>query len=54
MVSEAGRSTSQPYAMTPASYHDKSLRDALEGPEREIILHSLRRHNWNRAATADA
>ncbi|TWU65560.1 Transcriptional regulatory protein ZraR [Crateriforma conspicua] len=32
----------------------KSLRDALEGPERQIILQSLRRHNWNRAATADA
>ncbi len=31
-----------------------SLRDALEGPERQIILQSLRRHNWNRAATADA
>ena len=49
-----GETTVQPFGMTPASYHDKNLRDALEGPEREIILHSLRRHNWNRAATADA
>ena len=32
----------------------KSLREALEGPEREIILHTLRNHQWNRAATADA
>ena len=32
----------------------KSLREALEGPEREIILQSLRVHHWNRAATADA
>jgi len=31
----------------------RSLREALEAPEREIILHSLRRHAWNRAATAD-
>lgn len=31
-----------------------SLKDALEGPERQIILQSLRSHNWNRAATADA
>ncbi|TWU47395.1 Transcriptional regulatory protein ZraR [Rubripirellula tenax] len=31
----------------------KTLRDALEGPERQIILQSLRAHNWNRAATAD-
>jgi DNA-binding NtrC family response regulator len=31
----------------------RSLREALEAPEREIILDSLRRHTWNRAATAD-
>ncbi|MFG0287199.1 MAG: sigma-54-dependent transcriptional regulator [Rhodopirellula sp. JB044] len=31
----------------------RSLKEALEGPEREIILSSLRRHGWNRAATAD-
>ena len=32
----------------------KTLRDALEGPEREIILRTLREHHWNRAATAEA
>jgi len=32
----------------------KTLREALEGPEREIILQALRLHNWNRASTADA
>ncbi|TWU26642.1 Transcriptional regulatory protein ZraR [Novipirellula galeiformis] len=32
----------------------KTLREALEAPEREIILQSLRSHRWNRAATADA
>ena len=31
----------------------KTLKEALEGPEREIILESLRRHNWNRNATAE-
>jgi DNA-binding NtrC family response regulator len=31
-----------------------TLREALEGPERQIILHALRTHSWNRAATADA
>lgn len=30
-----------------------SLRDALEAPERQIILDSLRRNQWNRIATAD-
>ncbi|TWU40677.1 sigma-54-dependent transcriptional regulator [Novipirellula artificiosorum] len=32
----------------------RSLREALEGPERIIILQSLREHQWNRAATAEA
>ncbi|MCC9644296.1 sigma-54 dependent transcriptional regulator [Rhodopirellula sp. JC740] len=40
-------------SFNPTSLDGCSLREALEGPEREIILHSLRRHNWNRAATAD-
>ncbi|QDS86971.1 Transcriptional regulatory protein ZraR [Rosistilla ulvae] len=31
----------------------QTLREALEEPERRIILESLRSHNWNRAATAD-
>ena len=31
----------------------KSLRDALEGPERQIILQTLRSNHWNRAATAE-
>ena len=30
-----------------------TLREALEAPEREIILQALRRHAWNRNATAD-
>ena len=32
----------------------KTLKEALEGPERQIILQALRANNWNRAATADA
>ncbi len=31
----------------------KTLREALEGPERQIILEALRSNSWNRAATAD-
>jgi DNA-binding NtrC family response regulator len=31
-----------------------TLRESLEGPERQIILQALRNHGWNRAATADA
>ncbi|TWT94940.1 sigma-54-dependent transcriptional regulator [Neorhodopirellula pilleata] len=36
-----------------ASVAGQSLKDALEVPEREIILQSLRRNQWNRVATAD-
>lgn len=38
---------------TAIAERGRSLREALESPEREIILDSLRRHAWNRAATAD-
>ncbi|MGB7342709.1 MAG: sigma-54 dependent transcriptional regulator [Pirellulaceae bacterium] len=31
----------------------KTLKEALEGPERQIILQALRANAWNRAATAD-
>ncbi len=46
-------------ASTPAGVNlgdvsGKTLRDALEGPERQIILQALRANHWNRAATADA
>ncbi|KAA5544276.1 sigma-54-dependent Fis family transcriptional regulator [Roseiconus nitratireducens] len=40
--------------VVPSDLDGKSLREALEVPEREIILHSLRQNQWNRAATADA
>lgn len=30
-----------------------TLKEALEDPERQIILHSLRLNNWSRTATAD-
>ncbi|MEL7335857.1 MAG: sigma 54-interacting transcriptional regulator, partial [Planctomycetota bacterium] len=45
---------SDPMALIPASMEEMTLREALEGPEREIILRSLRLHHWNRIATADA
>ena len=41
-------------SVTVGDVSGKSLREALEAPERQIILTSLREHNWNRAATADA
>ena len=31
----------------------QTLKEALEGPERQIILQSLRDNNWNRNVTAD-
>lgn len=37
-----------------ADVSGKTLREALEGPERQIILQALRSHSWNRAATADS
>ena len=30
------------------------LKDALDAPERQIILETLQAHNWNRSATAEA
>ncbi|MCA9154843.1 MAG: sigma-54-dependent Fis family transcriptional regulator [Planctomycetales bacterium] len=32
----------------------RTLKEALEGPERQIIVESLQFHNWNRNETADA
>ena len=34
--------------------HRQTLKEALEGPERQIILEVLESNNWNRNATADA
>ena len=31
----------------------QTLKEALEGPERQIILQCLRENNWNRNETAD-
>ena len=44
----------KPRPFVPAQARGKSLREALEEPERQIILQALRQHHWNRAATADA
>jgi DNA-binding NtrC family response regulator len=32
----------------------RTLKEAMAGPERQIILDALRSHRWNRHATADA
>ena len=47
-------SVSNPNTLTIApSSARKTLKEALEGPERQIILQCLRENNWNRNATAD-
>ena len=44
----------QTAALSPSvALKGKTLREALEGPERQIILQALKDHSWNRAATAD-
>ncbi|TWU55287.1 sigma-54-dependent transcriptional regulator [Rubripirellula reticaptiva] len=40
-------------AVSLGDVNGKTLREALEGPERQIILQSLRSNGWNRAATAE-
>lgn len=52
-ASPLGGEVSQP-AFNLTEANGLTLREALEGPERQIILQALRVHNWNRAATADA
>ena len=42
---------------TPVSVAEvtgRTLKEALEGPERQIILEVLQKHNWNRQKTAEA
>lgn len=46
--------TNEPQSIRPSNSTGKTLREALEGPERQIILQALREHSWNRAATAGA
>jgi DNA-binding NtrC family response regulator len=43
-----------PDALDMSDVSGKTLREALEGPERQIILQALRSHGWNRAATAES
>ncbi len=41
-------------AVRATSAGHRTLKEALEGPERQIILEVLEAHAWNRNATADA
>jgi transcriptional regulator with PAS, ATPase and Fis domain len=41
-------------AMRASHAGHRTLKEALEGPERQIILEVLEAHGWNRNATADA
>ncbi len=43
-----------PVATGPRPPVALTLREALEGPERQIILQSLKEHGWNRNATAES
>jgi len=43
-----------PAGLSLGEVSGKTLKEALEGPERQIILQALRSHAWNRASTADA
>ena len=44
---------STPAAALPCAA-GRTLKEALAGPERQIILEVLENHSWNRNATADA
>ena len=50
-----GQSPSISSAVVEENQQDgpRTLKQALEGPERQIILQSLQRNNWNRNETAD-
>ena len=39
--------------ITKPSASGRTLKEALEGPERQIILEVLQANNWNRNVTAD-
>lgn len=43
-----------PVIRVARSGEQRTLKEALEEPERQIILEVLEAHNWNRNATADA
>lgn len=53
-LATAGQTTNASLPVSVGEVAGKTLREALEGPERQIILQTLRIHSWNRAATADA
>lgn len=42
-----------PSSSSVAPSRGRTLKEALEGPERQIILEALEQHNWNRNLTAE-
>jgi len=52
LPSHIKNSASNTLTIEPANRR-QTLKEALEGPERQIILQCLRENNWNRNATAD-
>jgi len=54
-LADLPRSLAQPApGVTSLTSAGRTLKEALAGPERQIILDALERHDWNRNETADA
>jgi DNA-binding NtrC family response regulator len=53
LPSHVASCSSSTLTIRPSTGAPQTLKDALEGPERQIILQSLRDNNWNRNVTAD-
>ncbi len=51
---DSGQTSAPGMPVSMGDTDGKTLREAMEGPERQIILQTLRQHQWNRAATAEA
>ncbi len=52
-VCDGNHITVTPAAQPSAAGVKQTLKEALEGPERQIILQTLRDNNWNRNVTAE-
>jgi len=53
-VSDLPREVVGPQTMPVGGATEQTLKEALEGPERQIILEVLEANNWNRNATAES
>ena len=53
-ISDLPRQFSEGASAGPPGGSGRKLKDALGGPERQLILEALQSNNWNRNATAAA